>query len=708
MSITTETPIGALKGVGNVRAQQLTRVGIETVGDLIFYFPRAYEKRGRVVSLPEAIGGEKVSVILTVASEVRSAQLKNRMTIQKFRAFDDFGSCEIVFFNAPYVRDVFHVGSVFRFYGNVAYSKTRTVQMIAPQFDPVIAGAALPDFVPIYPLTEGLSSKYIAKLLSEATAAGAVIALNDPLPESIRLAHSLPTLAYAVRNAHFPESEEALSRAMRRLAFDELFTFALGIALSSRAKNHAEGIRIPPASLLPFTEKLPYELTGAQKRAFNDIYRDMVIGDDEKTIRPMTRILVGDVGSGKTVVAQMAMYLTAVAGKQAALMAPTEILAEQHFADTAELFSALGIETALLTGSTPQKEKKRVYTALAEGRIRAVIGTHALLSDKVAFSDLALVITDEQHRFGVAQRAILKEKSSIGRQAHLLVMSATPIPRTLALTLYGDLDVSRIDEMPKGRMRVDTYVVDESYRKRLDDFIRKQIALGGQCYIVCPSIDSEEDEKGDICAPSSISVPFSGDAPALKNVMRYTEELSRKMPDLSIGLLHGRMPAAEKVLKLRKVPQDEEKFKVGAKHVFKTIGWYLFISLTFYKFGMFLGSPVYIHWRTLYMTFPFYIWLLVPLFLGGLKVKNILGLVPSKKLNLGLAIGGLVMHIGLSVYIILMGKANSMFVSNISQCMPLERLAAMPVEMPIHVLAIGAVAIILLVQAIKGLKNKEE
>ena len=316
MPLYADTAVTALKGVGKARAEQLQKIGVRTVEDLLFYFPRAFEKRGDVRLLADAIGQGDAAVILTVASEVHSAKLKSGKTIQKFRAFDDSGSCEVIFFNSPYIRDIFHVGCVFRFYGKIAYTKVRTVQLSTPRYEPVIEGAPLPDFVPVYPLTAGLTSKYLSRLIAEVMEE-AVVAIPDPLAEQIRLDHGLPTLAYAVRNAHFPESEEALSRAMRRLSFDELLSFSLGISLSSHYKNAADGIRIPPASIRPFTDLLPYELTGAQKRAFNDVYRDMVIGDEKKAVHPMARILVGDVGSGKTVVAQMAMYLIAAAGKQA-------------------------------------------------------------------------------------------------------------------------------------------------------------------------------------------------------------------------------------------------------------------------------------------------------------------------------------------------------------------------------------------------------
>ncbi|MBQ1260822.1 MAG: ATP-dependent DNA helicase RecG, partial [Clostridia bacterium] len=302
------------------------------------------------------------------------------------------------------------------------------------------------------------------------------------------------------------------------------------------------GIQFKKASPKPLLDLLPYELTEGQKNAVNDVYKDTVYEKDG-FVRPMARIIVGDVGSGKTVVAEFALYFCVNSGYQAALMVPTEILARQHYASIKEHFDKLGYKTELLLGSHTQKEKKRIHEALRQGEVDIVIGTHSIISEKVEFKNLGLVITDEQHRFGVNQRALLKEKS---RMAHVLVMSATPIPRTLALTMYGDLDVSRITEMPKGRSRVDTFVVNEAYRARLNDFIRKQVALGGQCYVVCPAI--EGDSEGDRLIPDSISVSemVSVKALNLKNATEYAAKLQEQIPEITVGCLHGKMKTAEK------------------------------------------------------------------------------------------------------------------------------------------------------------------
>jgi len=540
--LSKDSPISEISGVGATRQKQLNKLGIRTVKDLIYLFPRAYENRGDVKTLSAAEFERPQSFILTVASEVKSAALKRGLTISKFRAFDDSGSCEIVFFNSPYVKDVFHIGCVFRFYGKITASK-RQIQLTNPSYEPVIDGEPLPPLVPIYPLTEGISSKFIDKITRIAINE-ALSDITDPLSDDIRIKNSLPVLSYALRNIHFPENESALMKSIARLAFDEMLIFGLGISISSHYKRIANGIPFNPCDLSPLLSLLPYELTNSQKNAVNDIYKDTVFKDKDGKISPMARIVIGDVGSGKTICAVISMYIAVKSGYQAALMAPTEILARQHFNDVSSLLSALGIKTEILLGATTQKEKNRIYSTLENGETDIIIGTHSLISDKVNFKQLGLVITDEQHRFGVAQRRELKDKSSA---AHMLVMSATPIPRTLALTMYGDLDISRITEMPKGRMRVDTFVVDESYRSRLDSFISKQVAGGGQCYIVCPSIEASEEDN-ESYAPISLKNQemTKNSTNSLKNVAEYTLGLQNRLPELKIKCLHGKMKPSEK------------------------------------------------------------------------------------------------------------------------------------------------------------------
>lgn len=557
MIYTPDTSVSELSGVGRVRAEKLARLGIHTLRDLMYFLPRAFENRGNVRLLSGFDPDVPCSFILTVATEVRTSKIKQNFSISKFRAFDESGSVEVVFFNSPFVKDVFHIGDVFRFYGKAAFNQ-RKLQLQSPKYEPYVEGIPLPAFVPIYRQTDGLSTKQIGALIKNVINDVAP-KLIDPLPESIRLAHKLPTLSHAIATAHCPESAAALSKAMARLAFDEMLCFGIGISVMASHKKRGGGIRFKPCQLTPLTDSLPYELTNSQKNAINDIYRDTVIGESG-IISPMARILVGDVGCGKTVCAVAAIYIAAMSKYQSALMVPTEILARQHYADVSKMLNGIGISTALLLGSTRAKEKRRIYDGLENGKIDVVIGTHALLSDKFSFKRLGMIITDEQHRFGVAQRAILKEKSE---QAHMLVMSATPIPRTLALAMYGDLDVSRITDMPMGRQRVDTYTVDEGYRYRLNEFIKKQVALGGQCYVVCPSIEAEEDDASVSYYDRAEAEIITARSLNLKNATDYAAELKTSLPGISVDLLHGKMKASEKDAVMAKFESGETSVLVS-------------------------------------------------------------------------------------------------------------------------------------------------
>lgn len=539
-AITQATPVSELSGVGKTRCASLERLGIRTVGDLVYHFPRAHEPRGRILPLSHFQSDLPSAYLLTVATRVTTATPRRGLTISKFRAFDESGTVEIVFFNSPFIKDVFDVGAEFRFYGKITVTKGR-LQMVNPKYEPFVEGLPLPDFVPIYSSTDGMSSKQLDKLIKSALN-DILPQIKDHIPDEYRIFNNLPTLTFALKNAHEPESEDALHKAMTRLAFDEILSFGLGISLSANKKDRGIGQRFSPCSLTELTSRLPYELTGSQKSVINDIYRDTVIGKNGK-ISPMARIVVGDVGSGKTVCAIAAMFIAARSGYQSALMVPTEILARQHFADVSRLLCDLGIKVELLLGSTTKKEKTRIYEAIESGECDVVIGTHALISEKIEFSRLGLVITDEQHRFGVNQRAALKSKTE---NVHMLVMSATPIPRTLALAMYGDLDVSRITEMPKGRMRVDTFVVDEGYRTRLNDFIRRQVETGGQCYIVCPSIEADDEEENAVIAEHIGAELINERSLNLKNTVEYAEMLKKALPDIAVAVLHGKMKPTEK------------------------------------------------------------------------------------------------------------------------------------------------------------------
>lgn len=553
---TSALPVTALPGVGPVRAKAYARLGIETCDDLVYHFPRGYENRGDVKLLSETPDGAEVSeraaVVLTVATEPRQTMLRRGMTILRFRAFDESGTAEITFFNQNYLRDVFELGREYRFYGKVVHPQTARGKytLSSPAYEPIPEDeSTLPPFYPVYPLAEGLSMGTVQRDVRNALAR-VLPTLLDPLPEELRQKNKLCTLSYAVKNIQRPEDFASLAAAKRRLVFDEFFAFSLAMAMGSSGRARMGAPALTAAPLERLYALLPYRLTGAQERSVNEIRADMA----RET--PMSRILVGDVGSGKTVVAAAAILIALASGKQAALMAPTEILARQHYAELSGYFETLGFRVALLTGATTASEKKKIYAGLtAEApldRIDLVVGTHALLSEGVEFVAPGLVVTDEQHRFGVEQRATLARKS---KNAHLLVMSATPIPRSLALVLYGDLDVSRIDEMPPGRQTVDTFAVDERYRERLNRFIRKQVSLGGQVYVVCPSIEENsmdgEDAGASDLALSAVSerceanIPLERDYP-LKSAVTYAETLQSELPDIPVALMHGRMKPKEK------------------------------------------------------------------------------------------------------------------------------------------------------------------
>ncbi len=545
------TDIKKLYGVGPARAEAYRRLGVETVEELLLHFPRSYEDRGNLRLLGEVDGQGKAALLLTVATEPTSARIRGRMTLLKFRAYDDSGVCEITYFNQEFLKHVFAPGATFRFYGRVE-RKGKRFSMNSPAYEPYREEVDLPPLVAVYPLTEGLTTKQVTKDIRSALTLYSAVGEEDILPSQLRQKRGLCTHSYALRSIHLPDSFAALAAAKKRLIYEEFFCFALGLSLASRGKEPSPAEPCTGGALSAFLESLPYALTGAQQRVVKEIAEDMR--------RPvaMNRILIGDVGCGKTVCAAAAMMLAIGSGRQAALMAPTEILARQHYADLCKLFAPFGIQPALLCGSVPAAEKRRIKAGLCHPdparRIPLVVGTQALLSDGVEFAAPGLVVADEQHRFGVGQRATLSEKN---RHSHMLVMSATPIPRTLALSLYGDLDVSLIDEMPAGRQRVDTFVVDESYRSRLDQFILKQVDAGGQVYVVCPAIEDREDEEGDVDLSHIGESGIRRETVKLQSAVTYAEELQARLPQLSVALVHGKIKAAEKDGVMKKFSDGE-------------------------------------------------------------------------------------------------------------------------------------------------------
>ena len=510
-------PVTLLKGVGPARAKQLENLGIRTLGDLICHFPRGYEDRTKLVPIEKLEPDVPACFRAMVMNTPRLSHIRKGLDIAKVQVADTTGRLSLTFFNNRYVTDLLQYGREYIFYGAVS-GDFIGYNMTNPVFEPVEApGVTTRQVLPIYPLTAGLSNQVLLKLVRQA------LSVCDPpaevLPREIREKYEILPAEEAYRVIHQPGSMEQAEQAKKRLIFEEFFVFSAGLALMRAARAEKRTQPYFNLNMKPFYAALPFTLTGAQRRAVEDILRDFSSG------APMNRLVQGDVGSGKTMVAAAAVYCAAGNHKQSAFMAPTEILAEQHYDSLKKLFDPLGISLALLTGSMPLKEKRQVREALTQGRVQAVVGTHALLSDDTAFQDLGLVIADEQHRFGVGQRSRLSGK---GEDPHLLVMSATPIPRTLALLMYGDLDVSILDELPPGREPVDTFLVGESYRARLNAFIRKQVQEGHQCFIVCPAVE-ENEELG------------------LKAASAWAETLQKTVfPDLRVALLHGQMKSAEK------------------------------------------------------------------------------------------------------------------------------------------------------------------
>ena len=513
------TDIRYIKGVGEARAKSLAKLGVTDLRSLLSYFPRAYEDRRACKKIAALIPGGMSCVCGVVAGEAKLSRIRKGLDLVKLRVVDESGALELTYFNQSYLKNTFHTGETYVFYGR-AEGTPRRLQMTNPLFEREGAHQITGRIMPIYPLTAGVSQSMLYKAVEQGLAA-CVDELPDILPEDVRLAHELCHTRYAYENIHFPADDEALASARRRLAFEELFLLALGLKLLRSRRTFVAGKRCRDTDPSPFFAALPFSLTAAQRRAVDDIARDLSLE------RPMNRLCQGDVGSGKTMVAAAAIYMAAKNGLQCALMAPTEILAEQHYRSLAPLLTPLGISCALLTASTRAKERRALSEALRSGALSLVIGTHALLSPDVQYQNLGLVVTDEQHRFGVDQRAALSAK---GENPHLLVMSATPIPRTLALMIYGDLDVSVLDELPPGRQKIDTFAVPSSYHARIYAFLRKLVQEGRQAYIVCPMV-AENDELPD----------------ERKAVTAYAEHLQTEIfPDLRVAPIHGKMKPKEK------------------------------------------------------------------------------------------------------------------------------------------------------------------
>ncbi|SHH55162.1 ATP-dependent DNA helicase RecG [Sporobacter termitidis DSM 10068] len=513
------TDIQYIKGVGEARAKGMAKLGIQTLRDLVSFFPRAYEDRTVIKPISLAVPDETVCIRAMAAAAPRLSHIRKGLDLVKVRVVDEGGAMDITFFNQSFVKDAIKPGEVYVFYGKVA-GTARRPEMTNPVFERETTRNVTGRIMPVYRLTAGLSQNILAGAARQGLEACGE-ALPDYLPEAVREGYKLAQARYAYENIHFPLSFEALEIARRRLIFEELFIISAAMGVIRKIRTVKPGRGLKDADMDVFYAALPFTLTGAQKRSIEQAVSDM------KRPTPMNRLVQGDVGSGKTVVAAACCWFTWKSGCQSAFMAPTEILAEQHYRSLSALLEPLGIQVGLLTGSMTPKQKKTVQGQLRLGELDVIIGTHALLSEGVEFFDLALVVTDEQHRFGVGQRSALTAK---GDSPHVLVMSATPIPRTLALIIYGDLDVSVIDELPPGRQKVETYTAGEKLRQRTYNFMRKLVGEGRQVYVVCPMVEESETADAD-----------------LKSAQEYAARLQQEIfPDLRVALVHGRMKPKEK------------------------------------------------------------------------------------------------------------------------------------------------------------------
>jgi len=513
------TNVRYVKGIGEQRAKALEKLEIRTLKDLISYFPRAYDDRRTYKKIRDLEEGENTCVEAMVAATPILSRIRKGLELVKLRAVDETGALDITFFNQTYMKDNLRAGETYTFFGK-AELVGRKRAMANPVVEREGARIMTGRIMPIYPLTAGISQLTLVKAMEQGLAACREL-LPDPLPDQVRREHELCHVGYAYEQIHFPASEEELAIARRRLVFEELFLLAIGL---KRLRGRRDTLTCTPwadVDLSDFYARLPFALTGAQRRSIEEIQKDLSAG------RPMNRLVQGDVGSGKTMVAAAAMLCAVRNGKQAALMAPTEILAEQHYKGLAPLLESMGVACTLLTGAMPAKKRRSILAALESGEAQVVIGTHALISADVAYHDLGLVVTDEQHRFGVGQRSALAAK---GERPHLLVMSATPIPRTLALMIYGDLDVSVIDELPPGRQKIDTFAVPGSYHQRIYKFLGKEIAAGRQAYIICSMVQENDQIPDD-----------------RKAATEYAKMLQEKVfPQLTVACVHGRMKPKEK------------------------------------------------------------------------------------------------------------------------------------------------------------------
>ena len=507
--------ITALSGVAAKRAVLYHKLGIETVGDLIEHFPKSYTDYSETVKIADAPINEQAVIKGFVTKKIPAARIRQGLVLYKVIVDDGSDTLTVVLYNNRFAYEALELDKEYRLFGRISGGFTRK-EMNTPQ---VIAADETRLIRPKYALTEGLSPQMVITNMTEALRCVSE-QVEEFIPDDIRHKYELCTEEYALRNIHFPESAHAAEISRRRLGFDELLVMQCAMGLLRDRSREVTGCPMKPVDIGEFERSLPFEMTGAQKRACGEIFKDMC------GITPMNRLVQGDVGSGKTAVAAAACWFAYKNGCQSALMAPTEILARQHYATLKNFLEPLGINVGCLTGSMTQKQKNEIKAQLKSGDINVITGTHALISESTEFERLGLVITDEQHRFGVNQRKLFAMK---GEKPHKLVMSATPIPRTLSLIIYGDLDISIINELPKGRQPVETYAVTGKLRSRALGFVKKELDAGRQGYIVCPMID-ETDGNSELQAAKA-----------------YAEKIAAgELKGYTVGLLHGKMLPAEK------------------------------------------------------------------------------------------------------------------------------------------------------------------
>ena len=523
------TGIRYLKGVGEKRAETLSKLGIETVSDLLNYFPRDYEDRREVRDISDVRAGDKACINAYVSTSIRTRQIRRGFSVSEFRAVDETGGINIVFFNQKYSVEKLSSEKRYVFFGKIEERGGR-LTMTNPTFEAEdSSGKKTGAILPVYSLTSGLSADVLRGAIRNALSEFSEF-IPEIIPDDIRRRHKLAHSGYSYREIHFPTSEEELDIAKRRLVFEELFILSLGLMYLRDRRDVEKGTAFSDTDASEYINSLPFKMTSAQLRVIGEM------ADDLNKSKPMNRILQGDVGSGKTAVAAAAVYMAYKSGFQSALMVPTEILAEQHFRSLSADLARLGVKVDILTGSMKASEKKKVKEKCATGETDLVIGTHAIISEDVEFKKLGLMVVDEQHRFGVRQRASLASK---GENPHRLVMSATPIPRSLALIMYGDLDISLIDELPPGRLAVDTLIVNDNKRNAAYEFIKKELDSGHQAYIVCPLID--EDEEGE-----------------MRSVEKFAKELSETVfSGKNVEFLHGKIKPKEKDAIMRRFVSGE-------------------------------------------------------------------------------------------------------------------------------------------------------